>query len=136
MTATQHESFLEFILDDAKSESIRFHQGCCVGSDEAATQAIREAFGHRAWIIGHRPDISTMVSEYCVTNSNEVREPLPYLVRNGNIVTECQLLVATLQEMDEVIRSGTWSTIRAAKKYGRGYVIIYPDGSVVEKRVR
>ena len=53
-----------------------------------------------------------------------VKEPQPYLQRNHNIVNECDMLVAFPSTSNEVLRSGTWSTIRYAKKAKKPVEII------------
>ena len=53
----------------------------------------------------------------------------PPLYRNLDIVVECALLVAC-PSGPEHRRSGTWSTVRAAREQGRRVVLVLPDGSV------
>jgi len=49
-------------------------------------------------------------------------------------VDETEWLWAIPGEFKEVLRSGTWSTIRYARKKGKKVLIIWPDGSsIVEK---
>jgi hypothetical protein len=43
------------------------------------------------------------------------------------------VLLAVPKGMIEELRSGTWSTIRRAKKHGINVVICWPDGSVTVK---
>ena len=58
-------------------------------------------------------------------------ERKPYLDRNKDIVLETQTLVATPAETTEQLRSGTWSTVRYARKLKRPAVLILPDGTIV-----
>lgn len=51
------------------------------------------------------------------------------LKRNKVIVHSVEILVACPQTVDEVLRSGTWSTIRYARKRGVPVYRISPDGS-------
>ena len=51
-----------------------------------------------------------------------------YLVRNHDIVDVCDVLVATPGQKEEQIRSGTWATIRYARKIRKQIIIVYPDG--------
>lgn len=55
---------------------------------------------------------------------------LPYLVRDKKIVQACTLLLATPHLGWEELRSGTWTTVRYARKSGREVQLIWPDGSV------
>ena len=52
--------------------------------------------------------------------------PRDYLDRNKDIVNNCDLLIAAPKENTEVLRSGTWSTVRYAKQLGVTVVIIEP----------
>lgn len=58
--------------------------------------------------------------------------PFEYLDRNRNIVRQTELLLATPGEKEEVlVGSGTWATIRfARKKANYKVVVIFPDGSL------
>lgn len=56
-------------------------------------------------------------------------EKLP-LERNKIMVDKSDCVLAVPKEFKEVLRSGTWSTIRYAKKQNKPLIIIYPDGSL------
>jgi hypothetical protein len=68
-------------------------------------------------------------SKRAFLRADVIEAPKPYLERNGNIAMRGSVLVATPAEMSEQLRSGTWSTIRRARKLGRTVYIIWPDGS-------
>jgi len=53
-----------------------------------------------------------------------------YLARNHFIVAYSEELVAAPKSNKEELRSGTWATIRYARKRKRMVTIIYPDGSL------
>ena len=102
------------------------HHGDCVGAD---AQIHEMAKGLRMRIIVHPPSDSKKRA-FC-QGYDEIREEKPYLVRNHDIVDECELLLATPRTFHEVMRSGTWATIR----YGRDkpkidVAVILPDGSI------
>lgn len=60
--------------------------------------------------------------------------PKDYLARNDDIaLAAVDGLIAAPKEWSEVQRSGTWSTVRRARKYGRRIWIVKPDGSVKEE---
>jgi hypothetical protein len=47
-------------------------------------------------------------------------DPKPYLTRNENIVKQSDILIACpIDKNTEVLRSGTWSTIRKARKLNK-----------------
>jgi len=52
-----------------------------------------------------------------------------YLARNKDIVNESDIMIAT-PKGDEEMRSGTWSTIRYAKKINKPIYIVFPDGKI------
>jgi predicted Rossmann fold nucleotide-binding protein DprA/Smf involved in DNA uptake len=58
--------------------------------------------------------------------NNEILLPLDPLVRNKVIVNISDVILATPFEDKEVMRSGTWSTIRYARKVGKTPIIILP----------
>lgn len=100
-----------------------FHHGDCVGADAEAHDIAKEL----GWFIaGHPPDNDkARAFKECDTNW----DPKPYLTRNREIVDACELLIATPTELDEQLRSGTWATVRYAKKTHTNTVIIYPPGN-------
>lgn len=102
-----------------------FHHGDCIGADAQAHDDIRPAGpfvhvhpctinGKRAWCSGDRMSI-----------------PLPPLDRNRVMVDDSEALIACPGSMVEELRSGTWATIRYARKMRKPVHIIWPDGSYV-----
>lgn len=100
------------------------HHGDCIGSDKQAAGIAREQ-GRR--VVGHPPEDS---SKRAFFPSDETREPKPFLVRDHDIVDETEALVATPRTAQEQVRSGTWATIRYARKMKRRIYIIQPDGTL------
>lgn len=124
MTASQRDA-LRGYLRGIRGE---FHHGDCIGADSQAHE-IADCMGYR--IIGHPPsNPSRRASRVC----HELRPEKSYLERNKNIVRETVALIATPGETEEQLRSGTWSTIRFARKQGKCVVIIFPDGSIKQKQ--
>ena len=62
---------------------------------------------------------------------NYIRPAKPPLDRNHDIVERCDLLIATPHTVEEQLRSGTWATIRYARKVHRPHYIIRPCGQLV-----
>lgn len=107
----------------ARYSSITVHHGDCIGADEdfsAMALFVAEC------IVIHPPNQGRMRA-YC--NGDEYRPMKPYLQRNHDIVDECDILIAC-PSGPEVLRSGTWATIRYANKQGKTVYIIMPDGSI------
>lgn len=57
------------------------------------------------------------------------REPGPYLWRNHQIVDATSALIAAPFGFEEELRSGTWATVRYARKLGRPVRFFWPDGT-------
>ena len=56
-----------------------------------------------------------------------------YQVRNLNMVSSCDMVLALPNTNTEVLRSGTWQTVRMARQKELPIVIFFPDGRVVSE---
>jgi len=101
-------------------EGAEFHHGDCIGADAEAA-AIAQKVGYR--IVAHPP---TNESKRAFFPSDEFHAALPYLERNHKIVDAVERMYATPAEHNEQIRSGTWATIRYARKSGKDLTVLYP----------
>lgn len=111
---------LFYVLTECEGE---FHHGDCIGADAQAHDIAEERGLH---IVIHPPDI---MKKRAFKRGSQIRQAKPYLYRNRDIVNECDELIATPKEFDEQKRSGTWSTIRYARKMKKKVTIIYPNGA-------
>lgn len=108
-----------------------FHHGDCVGADAEAHDI---AVSLRFELVIHPP---INPSKRAFKQAKTIRGPLDYLDRNKVIIDETEVLVAAPGETNERVRSGTWSTVRYARRRGREIIIIFPDGRVkMEKSTR
>jgi hypothetical protein len=97
-----------------------FRHGDCIRSDaQAHDLAIEAGFA----VVIHPP---SNPKKRAWKKADSVRPPKPYLERNWDIVNESQFLIATPRTMEEELRSGTWATIRYARKKGIKYLILEP----------
>lgn len=110
----------------AQPFSVLVSHGDCLGSDADAHELARST-GLYVWI--HPPENSSLRA-FC-SGALIVEHPLPYLERNQNIVNTNLLLLAAPSSEDEVIRSGTWSTVRYAKRQGKAVLVVTPSGRVL-----
>ncbi len=101
-----------------------FHHGDCIGADCEAHDLVEGGFGNAQIIIHPPADCSKRA--YCA--GAEVRPSRSYIQRNHDIVNEVEKLIAT-PAGPEITRSGTWATIRYARKTGIPIYIINPDGT-------
>lgn len=100
------------------------HHGLCIGADAEAHLIGRE-LGMK--IEGH-PSTNPAMQVDLVCDRR--RRPKPYLVRDLDLVIACAELIAAPATMVEQRRgSGTWATVRMARRERRLISIIYPDGS-------
>lgn len=98
-----------------------FHHGDCIGAD-AEAHKIARAVGCFSIVI-HPSDL---VDQRAYCNGNIVWKPRAPLIRNRSIVSSTDLLIAAPATKDEVLRSGTWATIRYARKGKKPVVILEP----------
>jgi hypothetical protein len=103
-----------------------FHMGDCIGADKRFWE-LCQALPPTKRLIGHIPDNN---SKRAFCKYDEERKPKPYLERNHDIVDESDYLIATPGERTEQVRSGTWATVRYARKKKKKIILIYPDGVV------
>lgn len=100
-----------------------FHFGDCVGAD-AQVWYMANRIG--CWTVSHPPS-NPKARAFC--KANVVLTPRPYLIRNHDIVDACDKLIATPHTTREEQRSGTWATIRYARKQDKHIIIVGPDGT-------
>jgi hypothetical protein len=124
MTLAQKIAVSQFLgtLDPQPTEA---HLGDCIGADAEFYMILTRLFPE-CKVVGHIPDSD---AKRAFLKYTEEKAPLPYLVRNRNIVSASQRLLAT-PAGPETLRSGTWSTVRAARRMGCQVTIIYPDGAI------
>jgi len=122
MTTEQRYRVLQ-ALNRSVSE---FHHGDCIGSDEQAHKICRIKYPHIK--IHLHPPQNPRKRANC-EGAFKVWPSLPYLERNRQIVRAVDVMLATPMEYAEHLRSGTWATIRYARRLHRRLIVIYPDGS-------
>lgn len=117
-------SELKNVLFEHPYDRIVFRHGDCIGADEQAHQAAREA--GCAMIVIHPPS-NPEFRAFCT--GDEWEEEKPYLERNHDIVDNSDILIACPGEHNEVMRSGTWATIRYARSMETDQIVILkPSG--------
>lgn len=138
MTKDQLERFgiliHESLGDYAKDGLILYH-GMCKGADEQAHYNFMLCVN---WgVIGFPSDIPNtqmnlhpIQEEFDARNNwngfTQIHSPQDPLERNKVIVEHCDILIACPKSRQEEQRSGTWSTIRYARKLKKPVYIIWP----------
>lgn len=134
-TGSQHGSQTEYQLEAVRGflvgtkvgyETAEFHHGVCIGWDEIAAEIAHE-LGYK--LFGHPPTKTNKMSK--IVNDFDF-PPLPYLERNRRIVDSTAYLLSASRTPYELVRSGTWSTIRFAVRRNKPGVVIYPSGKIVQ----
>jgi len=97
------------------------HHGQCKGFDEEVHDLAME---HSIKIVIHPATKQKYLSD---RKSEIMLPPKEYLERNKDLSQVCHLLIAAPSTEEEVMRSGTWSTIRYARKKGKKIWIIPPE---------
>ena len=106
----------------AKAGATEFHHGDCVGADDEAHD-LAVAAGME---VITPPPINT--SGRAWRQADRTHKPMKYLARNHVIAETTDRLIACPFQYQEILRSGTWATVRYARKAGRSVLIIWPDG--------
>jgi hypothetical protein len=103
-----------------------FHHGDCIGVDSQVHDILTD-LGWKAVI--HPPNI---YKYRAFKEASVVHKEKPYLKRNKNIVDSVDVVYAFPLQEHEVIRSGTWATIRYAAKQDKPLWIVLPNGKLVQ----
>ncbi len=103
------------------------HQGVCIGADAYAARKAKY-IGYK--VVGHPATTTRFLSTSTLMICDEVRPAKEPIDRNHDIVDESVVLVGAPGTMEEVLRSGTWATIRYARKKGKRIYLVLPNGTI------
>ena len=121
MTKAQRIAFRRLMIELDPGE---FHHGDCIGADSDAHRIVQKYLPDCRIVI--HPPIYESKRAFC-TGAYRTEKAKDYLVRNRDIVAASSHLVATPKECGEQLRSGTWSTVRYARKAGIAVTLILPN---------
>lgn len=107
----------------------RVVHGDCLGAD-ADFHEIAKKMGLGVRL---RPSNHERQRAFC-EDADEVRAPAEPLVRNKHIVSDSEVLIATPETDTEVTRSGTWSTVRQARRVRSPVILVLPDGRIIDEQ--
>lgn len=96
------------------------HHGDCIGADNQF-HAIATHFGAKTHI---HPPIDE--SKRAFADGDVIEEPKKYDKRNYDIVNASDVMLATPKQANEIRRSGTWMTVRYAKKQKKQLMVFDP----------
>lgn len=130
---TEHQkSEVKRILASHEADVTQIHHGGCIGAD-AQFHEICFTFGRASFIPIVHPASDVSPSKVAKLEPPDATylPAKPALVRNRVIVDSSDVIIATPGQGYEVVRSGTWATIRYAEKryakeQGKIMHVIYP----------
>jgi hypothetical protein len=122
LTEKQFNVFIEML---SEMQFTHLHQGDCVGVDNEVTIIVRHE--KPEVIIVRHPPIKKHYQAF--GPYDETWPDKDYLVRDQDNVN-CSDYMFAFPKGEEVIRSGTWTTVRYARKKGIPITIIMPNGEV------
>ena len=117
MSQHQKEQFVLKMLELSPTE---FHHGDCIGADAEAHDIVREFFPNVKIVI--HPPIADSKRAY--KRGDEYKLPETYLKRDHIMVDATEYLVGTPKQNAEILRSGTWATIRYARKTSKPHTVL------------
>lgn len=120
---------LRVVLDGLKGDGIRWlGTGMAQHGDaQANTLARRLGYATRGYPMTGNPHPPLFFVDW-------KQEAKPPLERDEDIAIDCDVLVACPRGPESTLpRSGTWATIRRARKWKRRIIIVWPDGSLTEE---
>jgi hypothetical protein len=103
------------------------HHGDCIGGD-AEAHYIAQEYDIDIVIVIH-PPIDDSHRAFC-QGAKVILPKKDYLKRNADIVDSVDLLIAMPDKDQEALRSGTWATVRYAKKQHKPTFLLLPNGKV------
>lgn len=137
MTQAQRITFRSLLSEIVSQDPLtrdEFHHGDCIGADSQANDI--------AWAVGCsitvHPPTEPRNRFFCKaetqgTQTFTILPEKPYMVRDKDIVNGSTRMFATPVGTEEELRSGTWATIRYARKKKIPLTIIWPDGSTTQE---
>ncbi len=122
--------YAEKMTADGFVSALILHHGDCVGADAQAHMIA----GNSGWQVEIHPGTDNDGNSPYRANCEgsfvrAIHPPCRYAERNVDIVTTTAMLLAT-PSGPEKMRSGTWSTVRAARKMSRPVIVFTTEGDV------
>ncbi len=122
LTEAQTRSAAYLVTSKAVAE---LHHGDCIGGD-AQLHDIASANSIRTVV---HPPSNESKRAFCAADI--VLPPRGYRERNRDIVDSVELLVAFPSSMFEIVRSGTWMTVRIARATKVPVIVVWPNGLAI-----
>jgi hypothetical protein len=107
------------------------HHGDAIGADSQFHDIVLEKV-QNPYIIIHPP---TNPKYRAFRKGHIILPEKPYLARDDDIILASDLMLATPHGKEEILRSGTWATIRHTRKFKKPLIIIHFDGTIEVERL-
>ena len=120
MTTPQYITVKKLLIEWNTTEG---HHGDCVGADREFHNLCEEL---KIRTVIHPPD-NPSYRAFC--KGDVILEEKPYLERNHDIVNNSSRMIATPATEKEILRSGTWATVRYTRKIKKYLVVVAPNGT-------
>ena len=118
----RYKSLEEWFLKarEQYGNQVTLHHGDCIGADYSAHELAKML----GWLVVIHPALDERKRAFC-TGAVAYRAAHPYLIRNQHIVDGTDFLVALPKNPKvEQLRSGTWATIRYARRCGKRVILL------------
>ena len=126
MTDDQYMTLDQWLMEN-KQLLTEIHHGGCVGADAQFHNLVGE---HGLWKLVHVHPSNNYHKTAQLAGVPAKVWPVDFpLERNLTIVQHSDIVIVTPKEDDEVLRSGTWATVRRARKLRRLIKHIRLDGT-------
>lgn len=125
MTDGQKFELVEYLRYLKAQGYTHFHHGDCIGADAQAAGLAKQVGFILICHPGHPKDKADTKYRAFTKFNDEVLEAKPFIKRDHDIVDSAEKMIATPAGAEQV-RSGTWTTVRYAKKQGKDIRIIMP----------
>lgn len=126
MTDSQKFELVEYLRHLKEQGFTHFHHGDCIGADSQAAGLAKQLGFILICHPGHPKDKTDTKYRAFTKFNDEVLEAKPFITRDHDIVDSADKMIAT-PAGEEQVRSGTWTTVRYAKKKEKDIRIIMPE---------
>lgn len=116
MSSTQRKFIIQILN---LYEPFKIHHGDCIGADSELHVIVRSQFKD-SQIIVHPPKVDRYRS-FC--EGDIIHKPKDFTVRDRDVVMESVILIGVPKSLEQN-RSGTWYTIRYAKRMNKPVIVI------------
>ena len=124
MTDRQHEVVVDLVLRSSFKEA---HHGDCIGADAEFHEILECCKDSSEFEIVIHPPTNSRQRAFC--KCDRLLPEKSYTERDQDMVLASDVVLAISLHHWEMDRSGTWNTVRFARRKGRQILIIWPDGT-------